>query len=233
MTWIFIALIIILCVSLLWVYTSLLQERKRREKLAKQNTKLISENALLEADQLKFQLQPHTLNNILAHLKLTTNRLNKGLASLSETLEYIMYKGSNHYVSVEEEMNFIKEYLRLNELFIHEIDAIKEDYSNVNKNSKYYSSPCIPHLVTSYFIENAFKHGDIGDKDSLRISIVLTNEEFVLHVVNKMKQPSAKTHGGLGLSNMKKRLEILVSKKHEITNRIVDNEFHSTVHINF
>ncbi|MBU6205856.1 MAG: histidine kinase, partial [Bacteroidetes bacterium] len=154
--------LVVLCI---WLYTKLKKEQKQRDKISKENVKLHADNALLETEHLKFQLQPHTLNNILAHLKLTANKLNKGLASLSETLEYILYKGNSHLVSVDEEMKFIQEYLRLNELFISELDAIREDYSQVNKNSKYFSSPCIPHLITAYFIENAFKHGSITEKE--------------------------------------------------------------------
>jgi LytS/YehU family sensor histidine kinase len=222
--------LVVLCI---WLYTKLKKEQKQRDKISKENAKLLADNALLEAEHLKFQLQPHTLNNILAHLKLTANKLNKGLASLSETLEYILYKGNNHLVSVDEEMTFIKEYLRLNELFITEIDAIKEDYSQVNRNSKYFSSPCIPHLITAYFIENAFKHGTITEKESLKISLKLTDKEFEMTVVNKMKQKPTTAKGGLGLSNMKKRLELLASNKYDIKNNINENEFHSTLTIIF
>ncbi len=90
----------------IWLYIKYKDAQKQHDKLSKENAKLIADNAFLEAEHLKFQLQPHTLNNILAHLKLTANKLNKGLASLSETLEYILYKGNNHMVSVDEELTF-------------------------------------------------------------------------------------------------------------------------------
>ncbi len=226
-------IIIVFIAFSIWLYTKLKKEQKTRQKLADEYRKLLVDNALLESEHLKFQLQPHTLNNILAHLKLTTNKLNKGLASLSETLEYILYKGNNHLVTVDEELRFIQEYLRLNELFISEIDAIKEDYSQVNKNSKYFSSPCIPHLITAYFIENAFKHGDITQKESLKISLKLTDKEFQLTVINKMKEKPTTAKGGLGLTNMKKRLELLVANKYDIKNNITEDVFHSTLTIQF
>jgi LytS/YehU family sensor histidine kinase len=144
-----------------------------------------------------------------------------------------LYKGSSHLVTVDEEMKFIQEYIRLNELFISEIDAIKEDYSQVNKNSKHFSSPCIPHLITAYFIENAFKHGSINEKDSLKITLKLSDKEFELTVINKMKQKPTTAKGGLGLNNMKKRLELLVVNKYDIKNNITENEFHSTLIIQF
>lgn len=222
-------IIVALIIFCIWLYAKLRKERKQRANLAKENSKLIADNALFEAEQLKFQLQPHTLNNILAHLKVTANKLNKGLASLSETLEYILYKGQNHLVTVEEELGFIQEYLRLNELFIAEIDAIKVDTTKVDKHSAFFSSPCIPHLVTAYFLENAFKHGNINERDALKITLSLNDQKFEMSVSNKMKQKLTSVNGGIGLNNMKKRLELLASSKYDIQNNISDNEFHSTL----
>jgi LytS/YehU family sensor histidine kinase len=144
-----------------------------------------------------------------------------------------LYKGKNHLVSVDEEINFIQEYLRLNEIFISELDAIKVDYSQVNKHSKYFHSPCIPHLITAYFIENAFKHGNIKEKESLKIILKLSDKEFEMKVVNMMKQKTTTTQGGLGLKNMKRRLDLLNSNKYYIQNSINENQFHSQLTIIF
>jgi two-component system LytT family sensor kinase len=155
-------LIIVLIAIGIWLYIKLKKARKERDEIAIENRNLIADNALLEAEHLKFQLQPHTLNNILANLKVIASKLNKGMDSLSETLDYILYKGNTHLVSVEDELNFIKKYLALNDLFTSEIDSIKTDNSQVKTTSKYYTTKCIPHLITAYFIENAFKHGDVN-----------------------------------------------------------------------
>ena len=226
-------LIIFLSLIVIWLYFKLTKEKKQKELIAKENAKLLADNAMLEADHLKFQLEPHTLNNILYQLKLTASNLNKGLGSLSETLEYILYKGNNHIVSVKDELSFIQEYLRLNELYIQESDAIKEDYTQVNQNSKFYSTPCIPHLISAYFIENAFKHGEIARKESLKITLKLTEKEFEFTVINRIKQEPTNSKGGLGLNNMKKRLEILIGDKYEIINNSDETEFYSNLKIEF
>ena len=226
-------LIAFLSAIVIWLYFKLTKEKKQKEIIAKENTKLLADNAMLEADHLKFQLEPHTLNNILAHLKLSASNLNKGMGSLSETLEYILYKGNNHLVCVQDELTFIQEYLRLNELFISELDAINVNYTQVDKNSKFYTFPCIPHLISAYFIENAFKHGEITTKASLRVSLKLTDKEFELTVINRIKQQPTNAKGGLGLNNMKKRLELLVGNKYEIINNSSENEFYSSVKIEF
>ena len=212
-----------------WLYFKYKAEKKKGEEVSKENAKLIADNALLEAEQLKFQLHPHTLNNLLYDLKLTASKVNKGLASLSEILQYILYKGKSHLVSVEDEMGFIKEYLQLNEQFISEFEAISEDYTQVNKSSKHFKSPCIPHLITAYFVENAFKHGDLTQRESLKISLRLTEKEFELNVINRVKQKPTKSQGGIGLENMKKRLELIVGGKYELRNQVVEDNFHSTL----
>lgn len=231
--YLFITSLIILTSIVIFLAATLKNRKEENEQLSILNHKLLAQNALLEADQLKFQLQPHTLNNILAHLKLFSNRLNKGLDSLSKTLEYILYKGNDHLVSVDDEIIFIKEYIKLNELFISEIDTIKEDYSKVNKNSKKYSNPCIPHLITAYFIENAFKHGFISQKESLKISVSLSDEIFKLEVINKIQHKPSKEKDGLGLNNMKKRLDLLITSKYEIKNSCNEKEYFSTLKIIF
>lgn len=212
-------LVVILAGLSIWLYLKLRKERKERDRIGKENSILVADNVMLEAEQLKFQLQPHTLNNILANLKVIAGKLNTGMDSLSDTLDYILYKGNFNLVSVEDELNFIKKYLALNDLFISEIDSIKIDESQVNRTSKKFSSTCIPHLITAYFIENAFKHGDLNHPEFLRIQIKLTDSVFEIKVINKIKQKSTVKNGGLGLANMKKRLELLHVGKYQLENK--------------
>ena len=226
-------LIVVLIAVSLWLFTKLKVEKKKQDKIIKDYVKLMADNAFLEAEQLKFQLQPHTLNNILANLKVFASKLNKGMDSLSETLDYILYSGKTHFVSVKDEMNFIKKYLALNDLFINEIDAITFTSSQINEQSVYYKNACIPHLITAYFIENAFKHGDIHHPQFLNIQVKLSGKTFEMHVKNRIKKKPVTLNGGLGLSNMKKRLDLLQTGNFIIQTNYTDQEFHSSLIINF
>jgi len=198
------------------LFIKLEKETKQKEKLNKKNAKLETINASLEAEQLKFQLQPHTLNNILANFRVLATKLNKGMVSLSEMLEYIIYKGDKNLVSVEDEIAFIRKYLALNEQFTDEIDSMKLDDSQVNKTVSHFSNPSIPHLISAYFIENAFKHGDKAHPDFLIIQVCLTENEFILEVRNRIKTRSSKVNKGIGLQNMHKRINLLLPEKYEI-----------------
>lgn len=202
-------------------------------KIRTDNSKLTADNALFEINQLKFQLQPHALLGLLANIKRISNKLNRGLDSLTETLEYILYKGdNNHLVSIKDEIKFIDDYLDLNELFISQIDSIKRDFEKVDKNSLYYSSPCIPHLITVYFIENAFKHGDKNHNNFLKVTVKLSENLFELEIENQINSKIELKKGGLGLKNMNKRLELLLDGRYTLDSYIMDQRYYSSLKIN-
>jgi LytS/YehU family sensor histidine kinase len=226
-------IVIGLVMALVRIQSKFDEERKRNRKLSLKNKDLLSNNLSLEANQLKFLLQPHTLNNVLSNLKVFSNKLNKGMDSLSEILEYIFYKGENHFVSVQDEIDFVKKYMALNDLFIHEIEAIKIIDSKIDTNSEYYNLECIPHLITAYFLENAFKHGDLNHPEFLRIYISLKDNRFEINVINRVKLDYTEKKSGIGLKNMKKRLNLLMQGKFEIKNSCNEEIYQSTLIIHF
>ncbi len=153
---------------------------------------------------------------------------------MTVSLEYIFHKGKEHFVTVYDEIEFIKNYLSLNDLFIHEIDAIKIDTKEIDDeilNSENYK---IPHLITAYFLENAFKHGDKNHPEFLQVKITLNKNFFELLVVNKIKPNSfQRKTTGIGLENMKKRLNLFVKNNFEIKNSCNEQEYFSKLRISF
>jgi len=226
-------IIVFFIVVYIWLYSKLKAEKKQRDKLVRENAKLIADNALLDAEHLKFQLQPHTLRNMVATLHVASKNLYKGSEALAETLDYILYHGNKHLVSVADELSFLESYKSLQGNFVYQINSIKIDKSAINTNSKYYSSTCLPHLITAYFIENAFKHGDVNHPDFLTIRLKLSDKTFEMVVVNRINQKTNKEKGGLGLINMQKRLDLLLSGKYEIKNNCNEQEYHTTLTIHF
>lgn len=217
-------MIIIAVVSAILILITLIVLYSRNEELKRNFEILESENREmkntireLEMEQLKFQLQPHTLNNILANLRSISLRLTKGMDALSNTLDYILYKGKNHLVSVEDELTFLKEYISLNDIFLTEIDAVKIESQEVDKVLPCYTNPCIPHLITAYAIENAFKHGDVHHPEFLRVIVRLHKEGFELEVINRIKPNYQEKEAGIGLINMKKRLSNLYNDAFDLS----------------
>ena len=207
---------------------------KKNTALQHENTKLIADNALLEAEQLKFQLQPHTLGNVVTTLNAIAKNLHRGTESLAESLNYILYKGNAHLVSVEDEIGFIKKYIQLNQLLYSDIISTNIDDTQVSQTSRYYSAQCIPHLISAYLVENAYKHGDKTHPNFLNIILKLTGNAFEMTVINRLNtKPTEQKIGGLGLKNMERRLELLLHGKYEVKNSFSEHEYHSTLLIRF
>jgi len=211
---------IFLLISLILWY----QERERRIDFEERINTLESKNKELYTDKLKFQLQPHALSNILMHLQITASKMNKGMDALSETLEYILYEGKQDYVCIEKEVQFIDKYLNLNKLFIQDKSAVVVDKSELDIDSIYYKKKCIPHLFSACFIENAFKHGDLNDKDFLQVSFSIIENTFHFTVKNKIKNGVIKNDiiSGIGIKNLKERLEILSPEKYSMKYKCTD-----------
>ncbi len=198
-----------------------------------EKTQLAKENNILEAVKLKYQLQPHTVNNFFAQMRSFAGRLHRGMESLSTTLEYVFYKGSDNFVSIEEELEFIKKYVELNKSFLPEYSSVKIDSSILDENSKL-ENKRIPHLITAYFLENAFKHGDKTHPEFLRIFVKANDTFFEIKVVNKLRpNVSIVQKKGIGLENMKKRLDIFTPNRYTLKTSCNETEYHSTLVITF
>lgn len=216
-----------------WLYSKYKKEQQIRNELFEENKKLIASKKMEEAKHLKYQLQPHTLRNMVATLHVASKNLYKGSEALAETLDYVLYNGAEHFVSVQEEINFLETYKSLQGNFVYQINSIKIDKSAVNENSPYFYAACLPHLVTAYFIENAFKHGDVNHPEFLNISLTLSEKYFRMDVVNRISKKPLKDKGGLGLINMEKRLSLLLPGKYEIKKAAAADEYQSSLTINF
>lgn len=228
MEWIIGVLVLLLLVILINNYDL----QKRQENLRKEFEKLKMRNTSLETQQLKFALQPHTLNNILANIKAMSNQISRSMESLSSLLEYIFYHGEDHFASVEEEVEFIRGYLRLQDAFTKDINNVKLDLSLLDENNTNYSKSVLPHLITAYLIENAFKHGDVHHPEFLKIHIRLEENAFEIEVRNKVKKNYDNPKTGIGLSNMKSRLKHLKEGKHTFVSSQVEDEYTVNLKIN-
>jgi LytS/YehU family sensor histidine kinase len=200
-------------------------------RVIRRNAEISAKNTSLEMHKLKYALQPHTLNNILANLKAMSNQISRSMDSLSELLEYIFYHGEEHLVSVRDEVQFIKGYVQLQDVFTSDIDSIKLDLNHLDTNSKMYSERCIPHLITAYLIENAFKHGDINHPEFLTISLALSDNNFSIVVTNKTRKNYASQKTGIGLSNMQHRLKILKEGMYSFETNKQEDQFTASLTI--
>ncbi len=199
--------------------------KKDLDRVIKRNAEISAKNTSLEMHKLKFALQPHTLNNILANLKAMSNQISRSMDSLSDILEYIFYHGEDHMESIENEVEFIKGYVQLQSVFTREIDSIQLNIQHVDQRSSKYSQPLIPHLITAYLIENAFKHGDINHPDFLNVTISSSDKNFSIVVKNKTRPNYESRSKGIGIQNMKQRLKHLKEGKYTFETSKSEDEF--------
>ncbi|TKC12079.1 hypothetical protein FA048_00215 [Pedobacter polaris] len=184
----------------------------------KQNeqVKLLKEQQLIsELTYLKAQLQPHfffnTLNNIYGLALKRDENTAPLVAKLAEMMRYILYKADEKLVSLKDEITFIQNYVEVENIRYRSAINIKFDAQGIDDNSK------ISPLLLLPFIENAFKHGIEEEEKEGFVNIIIckTEEELTLEVNNSIAKNKEKT-GGIGLVNVKKRLEILYPEKHKL-----------------
>ena len=182
---------------------------------------------------LKSQINPHflfnTLNNIYATAIDTSPQTADMVDKLSEMMRYTMRETQNDFVPLEEEINYINNFIELQKLRLD--DKIKLDYKVGGEFSELQIAP----MLLIPFIENAFKHGVNSEQDS-NIRIILETDKSELHfrvTNNKVNiQSKTKEHSGLGIENTKHRLKLIYPSKHMLTIKETENDFIVSLHIN-
>ncbi|MCX2452848.1 sensor histidine kinase [Pedobacter sp. PLR] len=195
-------------------------------KLAYKRTQLEKEKALMEINFLKSQLNPHFLFNTLNSLYILNMKKDKAasdlILELSETLRYTLYESNTEQVSLDRELDFLENYVKLESVRYPAHTRIEFDCDR-SAAGVLNISP----LLTFPFIENAFKHG-LGTslKDAwIEITARVVGHTFHFNIRNSKNDENNGTQlkeyvGGIGVSNTKKRLALLYPGKHilEIVN---------------
>lgn len=192
--------------------------RQRRESKDLANKQLASELKFL-----RNQINPHFLFNTLNNLySLTLKKADNApdvVLKLSELMRYMLYESNERLVSIDKELDYIKNYTALEQLRLGEKSDVHLSITGLVNNQK------IAPLLFSPFLENSFKHGISAQVEKAWVVINLEIEEDGLdfEVVNsKPKNPIDRKVGGIGLSNVKRRLQLLYPDKHELV--VTDKE---------
>ncbi len=191
---------------------------KQKEYLNAQNEKISAELQLLKA-----QIHPHflfnTLNNIYSFALHKSEKTPAMIAKLSSLLSYVLYDCKSPEVSLEKEIEIMKNY----------IDLEKERYGNsldisINIEGDIGGNYIAPLLLLP-FIENAFKHGTSEqlEKSWLSMDISVKQNIFRCKIVNSKNDSLVVAQKGIGIENVKKRLSYLYPGRHELR---LDDEGH-------
>lgn len=182
------------------------------------NLELQKENIAGQLQLLKAQVHPHflfnTLNNMYAHAQVGSSSAPVLIAGLSDLLRYMLYEGNQPLVPFDKELKMIKDYFVLEQVrYGNKLDVsldLPDDAEGL------YIAP----LLLLPFVENCFKHGTSHVLDQPWISLRITVEEGMM----KMKLLNGKADGiaapaptgGIGITNVMRRLELLYPQKHQL-----------------
>jgi sensor histidine kinase YesM len=202
--------------------------------LHRQNLEMQNRQRELEIKSLKTQLNPHflfnTLNNIYALISFDGEKAQKAIHDLSAMLRFSIYEGDTPTVPLNKEISFLKSYIELMKL------RISADYNlQVNISNDIDDTLPIPPMFLLTLVENAFKHGNIGEKDSfIKVEIRMEErEELVCYVANSYNPESVRKgeEGGVGLANIRKQLELLYPEKSSLAMLESDGVYAVTLRI--
>ena len=152
------------------------------------------------------------MNNITAMIRLKSEELEPTVMKLSSLMQYMLYETDEDKVIVKSEAEYLRAYIDLqqqrfgDELSLKVLFTLKEDWHAIE-----------PMLLIP-FVENAFKHGGQCRQPEILISLSVENNELYFKVKNKFGDDQAikdKT-SGIGLANVRRRLELLYPGKHEL-----------------
>lgn len=190
-------------------YFKSLDDKKRMKELER-------ENLNQQLNYLRYQVNPHffmnTLNNIHALVDIDPEEAKTTIEVLSRLMRYILYEGSKSLACLEKELTFIRDYVNL--MRIRYTDNVRIDV-NLPEQVPDIS---IPPLLFIIFVENAFKHGVSYERASfIEITVELTTETIRFRCHNSRKPSTEDTHGGIGLQNVIKRLQLIYGNNYQLS----------------
>lgn len=206
----------------------LLQKRIREQS---EHTRQIKEEKLVtELELLKAQINPHfifnALNNIYSLAYLKSEKAPESILELSQMLRYVIEDCRQEKVALGSEIEYIKNYIAFQKLKSQWEQQIEFDYGHADGRKM------IAPMLFMPFIENSFKYSRIEEADAAFIKIELRTDgdELNFRIENtKPEKNPVKSGPGLGLKNVRKRLEIIYDDQYTL--RIDDNVANFTVNL--
>lgn len=188
--------------------------------------KLERDNLAMELDFLKSQVSPHFLFNILNSIYRMSEKNDpetpNTVLQLSNLVRYVLYQVKDDEILLRKEVDFIKNYIDLAKLRYGAKVPIETSIADIDEPYK------IVPLILIPFVENAFKHGpDRSRSDAwVDISLHVADDKLFLSVKNGVNHTAEKpADGGVGLQNVRRRLELHYPKRHSLDITETNNSY--------
>lgn len=207
------------------------KDRLNSERLAKEKE---NENLKTELAFLRSQVSPHfmfnVLNNMVALARKKSDALEPSLIKLSSLLRYMLYETDEERVLLEKEIEYLRSYIDLQVQRFGKKVKVNVHMDEFDKS--YFIEP----MLLIPFVENAFKHGTGLIEDAeINIEMKAKNNMLQFQVSNKYcpsEQEIKDKTSGIGLQNVKRRLNLLYKGSHTLLICNKDNRFSVSLQLN-
>ncbi|RAJ11120.1 histidine kinase [Chitinophaga skermanii] len=225
-------LILQVCVPILFIGLSIFHYERNKQhylQVQKLNTKLGHSNASL--DLLRNQINPHFLFNSLntlygTALQENADRTATGVQRLGDMMRFMLEENLQDFIPMSSEVEYMKNYIHLQTLRVQTSDKVHITSKIEDINCNHLVAP----MLLIPFIENAFKHGiSLREKSWVNISLYCDDHHIYFDVNNSVharhSEDTERYNTGIGLNNVKQRLELLYPGKHELSIRQGTQEY--------
>ncbi|MFA6335450.1 MAG: histidine kinase [Bacteroidales bacterium] len=204
-------------------------------KTENQRQEIEKEKAAAELKNLKSQLNPHflfnTLNNIYSLVSINPAQAQYAILSLSQLLRYVLYDNNQLTLPLSKELSFVKSYIELMTLRLSEKVKLSVSIPDPEEDKGLLIAP----LLFITLIENAFKHG-ISPTGESKIDILIELNELntiTCKIENSYypKSDMDRSGSGIGLENLRKRLDLIYPGKYLLISERVDDMYVSQLTI--
>lgn len=190
---------------------------------------LKAEKSQAELAMLQAQMNPHfffnTLNNLYALTIKNSDKAPEVILKLSDMMRYTIYEGKKDYVTINEEVDYINNYIEL-----HKIRYKKT--VDIQFNSTAETDIKIAPLLFIILVENAFKHGVESLSEQAYILMQLSADNtFVTFTIENNYDAKTNDESGIGLENLKRRLQLLFRKNYTLLIDKKENTYKTTLKI--
>lgn len=199
---------------------------------------LKSEKLDMELRFLKSQMTPHflfnALNNIYSLVYIKDEKAPQSILKLSDMLRYVMVDCQVDLISLEKEIKYIDAYIDFHRMSMENKSNIIIEKKIQNPNFK------IPPMILQPLVENSFKHSRLDNDPNgyVHFYIIQENNNLIFIARNSINgmsisltDPNKKAQSGIGLTNVKKRLELYYGKNYSFDVKNEDNSYVATIKI--
>lgn len=198
----------------------------------RRNKELETQKLITELAYLKSQVNPHflfnTLNNIYALAYKQHPETPDAIMKLSLLMRYMLYESNDTLVSLEKEVDHINNFIDLQRLRLREQTIIRFTVEGDLAGKQ------IAPMLLMTLVENAFKHGLVSKNEiGIIMHLEVKKDSLLFSTINNTSTHKKREYGGIGLENLRRRLNLLYANQHRLTFEEKEDAFYATLSIYF